>query len=147
MISNNDTKTILVTGVAGFIGFHLCRKLLCEGHPIIGIDNLNSYYDVRLKKERLKILKKLSAKKAIPFEFYKLNIENKNDLENIFKSENHSEEFFKRNPPQIVVNLAAQAGVRYSLENPSSYIQSNVVGFLNILECCRSFKINHLVYL
>jgi len=146
MILNDNTKTILVTGVAGFIGFHLTRKLLFEGYPIIGVDNLNSYYDVYLKEERLKILKKLSAKKAIPFEFYKVNIEDKNDLENIFKSENHSEEFFKKHPPKIVVNLAAQAGVRYSLENPSSYIQSNVVGFLNILECCKLFKINHLVY-
>ncbi len=143
---NDLNDSIVVTGVAGFIGFHLSCKLIREGFPVIGVDNLNYYYDVALKKARLKILINLSKKKSVPFEFHEIDISSKENLENIFVDFNHYEEYFDKKPPKIVVNLAAQAGVRYSLENPSAYIQSNIVGFLNILECCRNFKIKHLVY-
>lgn len=122
---------ILVTGAAGFIGFHLSRQLLEHGVNVIGYDNINDYYDVNLKYSRLEILKKYDT-----FKFYKANLEDKQALANIF--EEHK--------PNIVINLAAQAGVRYSIENPEAYIQSNVVGFLNILECCRQYKIEHLLY-
>jgi UDP-glucuronate 4-epimerase len=138
---------VLVTGVAGFIGFHFAEKLVKEGYEVIGIDNLNSYYDVNLKIERLKILgihhdNILESEKIIESDFYpslkflKLDLTNLNGLNEIFKSENFTH----------VVNLAAQAGVRYSIYKPHEYIQSNVVGFLNILECCRNNKIEHLIY-
>jgi len=124
-------KTYLITGTAGFIGFHLSKKLLEKGCNVIGIDNINDYYDVKLKYARLKILK--------PFEnfiFVKGDISDKAMLMRTF------EEY----KPNIVVNLAAQAGVRYSIENPDVYIQSNIVGFFNILEACRFHAIEHLVY-
>jgi UDP-glucuronate 4-epimerase len=123
-------KRILITGSAGFIGFHLCKKLMKE-NQVIGIDNLNDYYDVRLKKLRNSILKKESN-----YIFYKKNIDNLNSLKDIFK----------KHKPNVVINLAAQAGVRHSLVNPSSYINTNIKGFYNILECSRIFKIKHLVY-
>lgn len=121
---------ILITGSAGFIGFHLCKKLL-EKNQVIGIDNLNSYYDVKLKKLRNSILKK-----ELNYFFYKKNIENLESLK----------EIFKKHKPDIVINLAAQAGVRYSLINPTSYIDTNIKGFYNILECSRKYKIKHLIY-
>ena len=124
--------TILVTGSAGFIGFHLSQRLLLNGEKVIGIDNLNDYYDPNLKKARLEIL---NAYKNL-FTFKKSKLEDKEVLKNIFL----------KYKPEIVVNLAAQAGVRYSLQNPYSYIDSNIVGFLNLLEECRRNNIKHLVY-
>ena len=124
--------TILVTGAAGFIGFHLSQRLLLNGDKVIGIDNLNDYYDPKLKKARLEIL---NANKNL-FTFKKSNLEDKEVLKNIFL----------KYKPEIVVNLAAQAGVRYSLQNPYSYIDSNIVGFLNLLEECRRNNVKHLVY-
>ena len=128
--------TILVTGAAGFIGFHICKKLLNNGFNVVGIDNFNNYYDQNLKKERLKELVVESDKKSKFFKIYKTNIESTTDLENIFS-------FHK---PEIVINLAAQAGVRYSLENPKAYLNSNIMGFGNILECCKSNQIRHLLF-
>ena len=125
---------ILVTGACGFIGFHLCKKLLQKDCQIVGIDNFNSYYDPLLKEERLKILHNSSSENK--FKIFKEDICNVDTLEGIFSD-------FK---PDVVVNLAAQAGVRYSIENPSAYIQTNLVGFANILECCRIQKVKHLVY-
>ncbi len=127
---------VLVTGSAGFIGFHLCKKLLEKGINIIGIDNLNSYYDVNLKLARNEQLKVLSEELGYKYIFFKGNIEDNQFIQNIFLKFN----------PQYVVNLAAQAGVRYSIENPQSYISSNLVGFANVLENCKQFKVKHLVY-
>ena len=127
-------KKILVTGAAGFIGFHLVNRLCKSGYDIIGIDNLNDYYDISLKEDRLNELKPhIDSKK---FLFYKEDITDLKKLENLFK-ENHID---------LIIHLAAQAGVRYSLENPHAYIQSNIVGFMNILECCRYHKIDKLIY-
>jgi UDP-glucuronate 4-epimerase len=126
-----SSKTILITGCAGFIGFHLAKRLLLNNYAIIGVDNLNSYYDVNLKKARLKLLKEHEN-----FSFELITIEDKEALEKIFFLNNID----------IVINLAAQAGVRYSLENPDAYIQSNVIGFMNILKCCNRHQIEHLIY-
>jgi len=126
-----DDKKYLITGAAGFIGFYLCKDILEKGHEVIGIDNLNSYYDVNLKKSRLDILKLFKN-----FSFIHGDISDK-DL--ILRT-------FEKLKPHIVVNLAAQAGVRYSIENPDVYIQSNIVGFFNILEACRYYPVEHLVY-
>ncbi|MCM1170946.1 MAG: SDR family NAD(P)-dependent oxidoreductase [Clostridium sp.] len=128
---NNDKKIILVTGSAGFIGYHLSKKLLDEGFVVVGIDNLNDYYDVQLKLDRLEQLKLYKD-----FDFFKIDISDKESLEKVFADVR----------PQIVVNLAAQAGVRYSITNPEAYISSNLVGFFNILECCRYNMVEHLVY-
>ena len=122
---------ILVTGVAGFIGMHSAKKLLDDGHEIIGIDNLNDYYDVTLKEDRLKILEGFKD-----FKFLKLDIKNQKDVLDLFKKE----------LPQRVLHLAAQAGVRYSIQNPYVYIDSNIQGFINILEGCRAIKTEHLVF-
>lgn len=127
----DDTKTILITGAAGFIGFHLSRKLLDEGIHVVGFDNLNAYYDVSLKMDRLDILNKYPK-----FTFIKGDLSNKSEVDNVFS--NYS--------PDIVVNLAAQAGVRYSIDNPQTYIDSNVIGFFNILESCRYFSVEHLLF-
>lgn len=127
----DKNKTYLVTGAAGFIGMYLSKRLLNEGCKVIGVDNLNDYYDVNLKKSRLEILEGYDG-----FTFIKEDISNKEAVENIFKE-------YK---PQIVVNLAAQAGVRYSIENPNVYIQSNIIGFYNILEACRHYPVEHLIY-
>ena len=122
---------VLVTGAAGFIGFHV-SKFLCErGDVVVGIDNLNDYYDVSLKEARLDQLKPLNG-----FNFRKMDIADRDKIERLFKIEK-----FDR-----VVHLAAQAGVRYSIENPHAYADSNLVGFLNILEGCRHAKVEHLVY-
>lgn len=129
---------ILVTGSAGFIGFHLVKKLIANGHSVVGVDNLNDYYNPQLKIDRLDKLDEYFSKLKSPvsYNFIKLDICNSSDLESVFQN----------NDFDIVFNLAAQAGVRYSLENPSAYIQSNLVGFTNILECCRNFCISHLVF-
>jgi UDP-glucuronate 4-epimerase len=122
---------ILVTGSAGFIGAHLCIKLLKRGDNVVGIDNLNNYYDPKLKIARLKRF--LNNKK---YKHYKIDLTNKQKLDKIFKKEKIDK----------VVNLAAQAGVRYSLENPHAYIETNIHGFMNILENCRNHKIQQLIY-
>tara|TARA_B100000242_G_C43038656_1_gene484366 strand:- start:711 stop:1766 length:1056 start_codon:yes stop_codon:yes gene_type:complete len=137
-------KTILVTGSVGFIGFHLVLKLLEKGIPVVGLDNMNNYYDKNLKFSRLNYLKKLSKEKKVFFEFIEANLEDASDLLTIFDGRNLSGEEIPI--PEIIVNLAAQAGVRYSLENPKAYINSNLVGFSNILEICRNSQIKHLVY-
>ena len=126
----------LITGCAGFIGFHFCIKLLKTGNRVIGIDNLNNYYDLNLKKDRLVELEKFNKGRSELFKFHKCSLE---DESSIFK-------IFKDYKPEYVINLAAQAGVRYSLENPSAYIQSNVVGFNNIIEACKNNHTKHLIY-
>lgn len=123
---------ILITGVAGFIGFHLTNRLLREdSNKIIGIDDVNNYYDVDLKEYRLSKLKKYSN-----FKFIKGSISDKEFLDNVFNG----------NDIDIVVNLAAQAGVRYSIVNPDTYIESNIVGFYNVLEMCRKYPVKHFIY-
>lgn len=124
-------KMVLVTGAAGFIGFHLCKKLCESGHDVIGVDNLNEYYDVNLKMDRLKHLEKIEN-----FTFYRMSLESRKDMS----------ELFLKNQFDVVVNLAAQPGVRYSLVNPYSYVDSNINGFLNILEGCRCSRVKHLVF-
>ncbi len=128
--------SVLVTGAAGFIGFHLAKKLLEIGTPVVGLDNINPYYDPALKKARLNQLELTASRNQIDFAIIQGDLENANTLK----------ELFKTHTPEIVVNLAAQAGVRYSIENPNAYIQSNVVGFGNILEGCRHHKVKHLIY-
>lgn len=127
----DKNKTYLITGAAGFIGCFLSKRLLEEGCRVIGIDNLNDYYDVKLKETRLELLNPFEK-----FTFVKEDISNKEAVQKIF------EEY----KPDVVVNLAAQAGVRYSIENPDVYIQSNIIGFYNILEACRHNPVDHLVY-
>lgn len=137
---------ILVTGTAGFIGFHVAQRLLKDGHNVIGIDNINDYYDVQLKYNRLKYagitssnfsdVQKYVSAYTNSYTFYKANLQDKEALEKIFID----------NSIDRVIHLAAQAGVRYSLINPGTYIQSNIVGFANLLECCRHHQIKHLVY-
>jgi UDP-glucuronate 4-epimerase len=122
---------VLVTGAAGFIGFHVSKKLLSRGDTVIGLDNLNDYYDVGLKKARLAQIKQNDN-----FTFVKEDLQNRTEIEALFAHYSFD----------AVINLAAQAGVRYSLENPQAYIDSNVVGFTNILESCRHHNIGHLVY-
>tara|TARA_B100000989_G_scaffold59069_1_gene40237 strand:+ start:8234 stop:9253 length:1020 start_codon:yes stop_codon:yes gene_type:complete len=127
---------IIVTGAAGFIGFHTCLALLKERHEILGVDNINAYYDVNLKFSRLSELKKLSELKNLNWHFIKVDLEDDNFINKIFKN-------FK---PEIVIHLAAQAGVRYSIDNPKTYINSNLLGFSNIIENCRKFDINNFIY-
>jgi UDP-glucuronate 4-epimerase len=122
---------ILVTGAAGFIGYHTARKLLERGDDVVGLDNLNDYYDVRLKLARLELLQKLPG-----FRFVKLDLADRAGMA----------EFFAREKFQRVIHLAAQAGVRYSIENPLAYVESNVVGTANVLEGCRHNGVEHLVY-
>ena len=125
---------ILVTGAAGFIGADLCQKLLAAGHEVVGIDNLNTYYDVSIKRDRLKQIDKHKGNGR--FQFIEMDVCDRGALESCFKKNSFS----------TVVHLAAQAGVRYSIENPQSYIDSNLVGFGNILEGCRQNKVAHLTY-
>lgn len=122
---------ILVTGAAGFIGFHTSLRLLEDGHEVIGLDNINDYYDVKLKRDRLEILQNHST-----FSFYENNLENKKVVDRLFKKEE----------PKRVIHLAAQAGVRHSIQHPEAYIQSNIIGTFNILEACRYNAVEHLVY-
>ena len=128
--------TVLVTGAAGFIGFHLTTRLLQRGTPVVGFDNLNPYYDPSLKRARLAQLHATAEKTGSHFHFIEASLEDRTAVEAAFESCN----------PRKVVNLAAQAGVRYSIENPAAYIQSNLVGFGHILEGCRHHSIDHLVY-
>ncbi len=122
---------IFVTGSAGFIGYHLSKALLDYGCRVVGLDNMNPYYEVSLKEDRLHILKQSEH-----FRFLQEDLANRQALEQIFLKER----------PDIVVNLAAQTGVRYSIDHPDCYIQSNIIGFYNILECCRNHLVSHLVY-
>ncbi|MDA9258140.1 NAD-dependent epimerase/dehydratase family protein [Flavobacteriaceae bacterium] len=138
---------ILVTGAAGFIGFHTCLKLVNQGHEVYGIDNINNYYDPKLKFDRLNELgfsevesklfkKEVQSTKFKYLRFSRIDLVDYESIDNLFKQEQF----------EIVCNLAAQAGVRYSIENPRAYIDSNISGFLNILEGCRNHKVKHLVY-
>jgi len=137
---------VLITGTAGFIGFHLVTKLTKIGFDIIGLDNINDYYDVNLKyarllehginKDKIKYGELIQSKLLINYHFIKLNLEDKDQIDKLFRNEKFD----------IVINLAAQAGVRYSIENPYAYINSNIIGFMNILEACRNYPINQLYY-
>ena len=141
-------KTVFITGVAGFIGYHLAEKLIEKNIKVVGIDNINDYYTIQLKYDRLKELginqefasnfgqKVLSSKHEEKMIFYRMNLEDKESLAQLFKEYSFD----------AVVNMAAQAGVRYSIENPDAYGQSNLVGFLNILECCRNYNVKKLLY-
>lgn len=122
---------ILVTGAAGFVGYHLSNKLMENNIEIIGLDNLNDYYDPQLKADRLKNLEENDL-----FSFYKIDLKDKEDVDNLFEKER----------PTHVIHLAAQAGVRYSIENPYAYVDSNLTGFMNILEACRHYPVEHLLY-
>ena len=121
----------LITGAAGFVGFHLAGRLLEEGATVIGLDNMNSYYDVTLKQARLNLLSGRNN-----FRFVRAGLEDRKALEALFAEEK----------PDYVVNLAAQAGVRYSITNPHAYVESNLMGFMNILEGCRHYPVKHLVF-
>lgn len=147
MNQDASSKYVLVTGSAGFIGYHLCLKLLKEGYRVIGLDNLNDYYSVQLKLDRLKELgienseeikynTLYTSESFEHFQFVKLDLADREELPNLFKTFSF----------QKVFNLAAQAGVRYSIENPFAYIDSNVVGFLNLLECMRHHQVERLIY-
>lgn len=141
-------QKVLITGIAGFIGFHVARRLLILGYEVIGVDNLNTYYDIQLKLDRLKELgfdlpnhgfipkTKIQSKKVDKLSFLQLDLINKEGLFNLMKVEN----------PHQILHFAAQAGVRYSILNPDAYVQANVVGFANILEACRHNNIEHLIY-
>lgn len=143
---SNFKKRILITGTAGFIGYHLVKQLIEQNYEVIGLDNINDYYDVSLKYTRLKETgirkddiewnKIVNSTKYPNYKFIRLNLEDRKEIINLFKKEKFAK----------VVNLAAQAGVRYSIENPYAYIDSNIVGFINILEACRHNNIKHLVY-
>ncbi len=126
-----DFKKVLVTGAAGFIGFHLSKRLLEDGYEVVGLDIINDYYDPAIKEARLKLLKPYER-----FKFVKIDLADKKSMAELFRSEGFD----------VVVNLAAQAGVRYSLVNPQSYVDSNLVGFVNILEGCRHNNVKHLVF-
>ena len=124
--------TVLVTGAAGFIGMHLCINLLNLDVNVLGLDNFNNYYDLNLKSLRLKKIKERKKN----FQFLKIDLKDKKEIDEIFNNFNI----------EVVINLAAQAGVRYSIENPNAYLESNIIGFFNILEACRHNKISHLIY-
>ncbi len=126
-----EFKKVLVTGAAGFIGYHLAARLADEGKTVAGLDNLNAYYDVELKKARLRRLEQKPG-----FSFHRIDLEDRDALNRLFTEGKFD----------VVVNLAAQAGVRYSLENPHAYVDANLVGFVNLLECCRHFNVSHFVF-
>ena len=147
MSGKKDQKKVLVTGAAGFIGLHVTERLLKEGYDVVGLDNINDYYDVNLKYARLEKLgiKRSGAEKFNlkvksdsngKFTFVRLDLEDRNNLPVLFEEEKFD----------LVCNLAAQAGVRYSIDNPDAYIDSNLVGFANVLECCRTNKVKRLVF-
>ncbi len=125
-----DTK-ILVTGAAGFIGFHMSKRLLEKGHFVVGMDNMNDYYEPQLKEDRLAMLAEYDN-----FVFYKKDIKDKTEVDQVFIEHR----------PAYVIHLAAQAGVRYSITNPYAYVDSNLIGFMNILEACRNYPVKHLIY-
>ena len=127
---------VLVTGNAGFIGFHVCKKLIERGNVVVGLDNLNNYYDIELKKSRLKILKKTAKESKARYSFFKLDISNRKEVKKIFKK-------FKFDR---VIHLAAQVGVRYSLRNPEVYVDSNLLGFSNIIDASYRSRVPHFVY-
>ncbi|ANW94957.1 capsule biosynthesis protein CapI [Wenyingzhuangia fucanilytica] len=138
---------ILITGAAGFIGYHLSSLLLSKGHQVVGIDNINDYYDVNLKYARLnelgiqresasEFLKEVTSGKTNNFKFIRMNLEDTESINQLFEKEKF----------EVVCNLAAQAGVRYSIENPHAYVESNIVGYVNLLEACRNTGVKHLVY-
>lgn len=140
-------QKILITGAAGFIGFHVCKSLVGLGHDIYAIDSVNDYYDINLKFDRLKnlgfnkdessvFLKEIKSSKFDNLKFLRIDISDNENINNLFQNEHFN----------VVCNLAAQAGVRYSIENPKAYIDSNIVGFLNILEGCRNYDVQHLIY-
>ncbi len=129
-------RKILITGAAGFIGFHLCKKLLQENEEIIGLDNMNSYYDLNLKKGRLKELYKYNNEKKKSLYFIEGDLINKEIIKRIFREYE----------PKLIIHLAAQAGVRYSITNPEAYLKSNLEGFLNIIEVCRNKDIENFIY-
>ena len=129
----NKEKKILITGVAGFIGFHIAQKIQFKGYKILGIDNLNNYYSRKLKLDRLKVLNRHGEKKFI---FKKIDLKNKNLVNKLFS----------KNRFDYVVHLAAQAGVRHSLKKPLDYVYNNVLAFTNLLECCKRYNIKHLLY-
>ena len=141
-----STSKILVTGAAGFIGFHLSKRLVNEGYEVVGLDSINDYYDPQIKFDRLKVLgitinsiaynKLIRSDKHSNFSFIQLQLEDKEKLDTLFQSCHFDK----------VCNLAAQAGVRYSLENPQAYIDSNIIGFINILEACRHYEVKNLAY-
>jgi UDP-glucuronate 4-epimerase len=124
-------QKVIITGAAGFIGFHLSNLLLDKNYHIIGIDNLNDYYDPKLKEDRLAILEQNNN-----FIFHKVDLKDKVEVDKVFEAYR----------PEYVINLAAQAGVRYSIKNPYAYVDSNLVGFMNILEACRNYPVKHLLY-
>ena len=127
----NKNKKILVTGAAGFIGCHMSILLLKNGYDVIGIDNLNEYYDISLKEDRLKELSKFDG-----FTFHKIDLKDKQSLDSIYETYR----------PDYVIHLAAQAGVRYSMDNPYTFVDSNLIGLMNILEACRNYPVKHLIY-
>lgn len=144
-MTENNTKKVLVTGAAGFIGFHVIQRFLKEGYEVVGLDSINDYYSVQLKMDRLAELgiNKNSEEWKVPirsdrhkFGFVRAQLEDQEYLNQLFRKEHFD----------LVVHLAAQAGVRYSLEHPKKYIDSNIIGFFNILEACKSFSVEHLVY-
>ena len=132
----NTFKVALITGSAGFIGSSLAQKFLSKGFKVFGVDNLNDYYEIELKYDRLKQIDNYAKIKKRTWKFFKASIEDKSYMETIFKD----------CKPDIVVNLAAQAGVRYSIKNPEAYVKSNLIGFFNILELCKKYEIKHLIY-
>lgn len=135
-MNSNDGKAILVTGAVGFIGFHVAKRLIKLGAFVIGYDNVNDYYCVDLKEARLSELRRVSDEVGGYFVFFRADLEDKVALGDVFD----------KHEPSVVIHMAAQAGVRYSLENPDIYAQSNLVGFMNILECCRHHDVSHLLY-
>ena len=137
---------ILVSGAAGFIGFHLCKKLIEKKFEVVGFDNMNNYYDINLKSNRIKELKRIAKKNKVFFNFILGDLTNNSDLDEVFNNQEKYKFENSKNNISYVINLAAQAGVRYSIENPSAYIQSNIVGFSNLIERSKKHNIKHFIY-